>query len=143
MKNKKYVGIGDLQLPILVLVFLLCLSVLLPLFSRCRELSEDNFAKNTAVQLCRSAAEAFAAAPDEEGVSRLLGGDGGSSLAYDGEGELCAQEEATFLLSVSIEEENTARGVLRTGVFTAIRRGEVIYSLESSRYVPEGGEQHG
>lgn len=145
MRDHKYAGIGDLQLPILVLVFLLCLSVLLPLFSECYQQSRENSARNTAVQLCRSAAEAFAAAPETESVSRLLGGDGGSSLHYNERGELCAEKDAALVLSLRVEEKTAGRGVLRTGVFTAIRNGEAICSLESSRYLPgeKGGEENG
>ena len=53
--------------------------------------------------------------------------------------------DAALVLSLRVEEKTAGRGVLRTGVFTAIRNGEAICSLESSRYLPgeKGGEENG
>ena len=93
MNRQKYASLADIQLPVLVLIFLLCLSVLLPLFSACWEESAATADKNRAVQLCRSAAETFAAVQEEEEISRLMGGNGETSLYYAGDTD--ALEENT------------------------------------------------
>lgn len=144
MNRQKYASLADIQLPVLVLIFLLCLSVLLPLFSACWEESAATADKNRAVQLCRSAAETFAAVQEEEEISRLMGGNGETSLYYDSEGAPCSRTDASLILSIHTEEEPSERGVMYVGRFTAIRDGSVIYELSASRYVSEAEEaRHG
>ena len=137
MNGRKYASPGDLHLPLLALIFLLCLGVLVPLFAGCWRISRETAEKNLAVQLCRGAAEAHAAAPETEKVSRALGGDGGGTLYYDSRGFLCPAEEGWLRLTLESTEESAARGVVRTGHFAVWRGESVRYSLSVSRYVPE------
>lgn len=144
MNEQRAVGLSAIRIPLLVLIFLICMSVLLPLFAGCWKDSRDAQELNTAVQVCRSAAEAFAIFPDEGALVRALGGTPGHTLGYDRLGRAYPREDAEIVLSVSVTAEPTPAGELRTGTFTAVRGDKVLYTLQSSRYVSgaEGGEGH-
>ncbi len=126
-----------LQLQLLVLIFLVLAAVLLRVFASAWSASREAALENTAVQLCRNAAEAYAPDGELDAAAAALGGSAGETVLYfDRNGEVADAGKAALRLVLWDDSENTAAGALSTARFSAYDGENCLYELETQVYRP-------
>ena len=129
MKKHSTANILLVELLIVILFFMLCVSTLVDIFGMAKTRSAAARAMNSAM-LTAENLTALIRSADDPGAELERNGfeaaDGGWTLTAD-----------DFIIHASEAEEKTAAGVLRTVTFAAERKnGDALFELPAVKYIP-------
>jgi hypothetical protein len=122
----------SVQMLCFVAILLVICGVLMRVYSGVAKESQAAKDLNNAVQLCRSAEEAFYGTDSlDEAVQALGGAEGERQLFFDE--QLDCTEDGSYLMILEESEE----GRIRTCSISVYVGADLIYSLSPERYQPE------
>ncbi len=149
MKREQRTGFAFfLQILLLLFVFLGVCAVLVQAFAGAGAMSRRARETNDGTEICRNAAEAFAADGTLDGTLSILGGSGLAQLSGDTaqlgyDDTLRPAAGGCYRLTIEVERQQTAAGTLQKAHFSVQNAaGEACAALDTEKYLREGGGAH-
>lgn len=129
MKKHSTANILLMELLVVILFFMLCVSTLVEIFGLARNKSLFARAENAAMLRIENLESALQGAEDFEAELTKNG--------FEKAEEGWALKEENFILRLAEEEEKTEAGTLRTFLFKAEQiNGEPLFELPTVKYIP-------
>ena len=129
MKNRSRANALLVELLLVIFFFMISAAILVQVFADAKLKSRTAKATNASMLEAQNIAEDLYAAEDPDAVLKSYGftaEDGGWVLEQDG-----------YLLKVTLQEEATETGELRTYEIAGVKDGETLLTLPSTRFIPK------
>lgn len=119
-------GLFLMELILAILFFSLASAACVQIFVKAHLVSVESQALNHAVNECVSAAETFAAIPEDTLAAGTV------STYYDEEFKLCEAKEAVYVMTVTPEE---ADGLVHAHIEMRQDNDKILYEVDTARYM--------
>ncbi len=133
-----------LQLIILIVIFLLVMIFLLKAFSGAISTSKESSRLQNSVDICRNAAEIFAATDSIEDIHNMLDAEHLSedeAIYYNNDWQICSADKASYILKINTATQDSAAGkLISANIALSNVDDEIIYELNTEKYVGEADE---
>ena len=129
MKNRSRANALLVELLLVIFFFMISAAILVQVFADAKLKSRTAKATHASMLEAQNIAEDLYAAEDPDAVLKSYGfaaEDGGWVLEQDG-----------YLLKVTLQEEATETGELRTYEIAGVKDGETLLTLPSTRFIPK------
>ncbi|MBO4470741.1 MAG: hypothetical protein J5841_03220 [Clostridia bacterium] len=129
MKNRSRANALLVELLLVIFFFMISAAILVQVFADAKLKSRTAKATNASMLEAQNIAEDLYAAEDPDAVLASYG-----FAAEDGSWVL---EKDGYLLKVTLQEETTETGELRTYEIAGVKDGETLLALPSTRFIPK------
>ena len=129
MKNRSRANALRVELLLVIFFFMISAAILVQVFADAKLKSRTAKATNASMLEAQNIAEDLYAAEDPDAVLASYG-----FTAEDGNWVL---EKDGYLLKVTLQEEATETGELRTYEIAGVKDGETLLALPSTRFIPK------
>ena len=117
---------------------------LLKAFSGAISTSKESSRLQNSVDICRNAAEIFAATDSIEDIHNMLDAEHLSedeAIYYNNDWQICSADKASYILKINTATQDSAAGkLISANIALSNVDDEIIYELNTEKYVGEADE---